>query len=74
MEKIYQGLSSLPTQARTVTCDRGAFNNVKNHLSKARNIFRMLNNFWRSSVPHKDKAEGVPELCTFYPVIWPKVF
>ena len=28
VEKIYQRLSSLPTQASTVRCDRGAVNNV----------------------------------------------
>ena len=38
-------------------------NDIKNHLSKARNAFRMMNNVWRSSQRSSDQIKTVPELC-----------
>ena len=54
-ESIYLG--------STVRHNVGAGSDVRNHLRKARNAFKMLN------IQHKVKAEAVPELCTFCPVI-----
>ena len=40
----------------TVKYDGGAGSDIKNHLNRARNAFRMLNNVWRSS-QHSTKTK-----------------
>ena len=42
----------------TVRHNVGAGSDIRNHLRKARNAFKMLN------IQHKVQAEAVPELCT----------
>ena len=54
----------------TVRNGGGAGNDIMNRLDKARNVFRTLNNVWKSSQYSKPTKIKLPELRTIYSVIW----
>ena len=54
----------------TVRYDGGAGSNIKNRLSKARNVFRMLNNVWQSSQYSTKTKLMLYQSCHPHPTVW----
>ena len=53
----------------TISTEAGTEEDIRNRLEKARNVFKSMNNVWRSS--HQHQAEVIPQMCGIYIIMRP---
>ena len=53
----------------TISTEAGTEEDIRNRLEKARNVFKSMNNVWRSW--HQHQAEVIPEMCAIYIIMSP---